>query len=98
MRQKQVGAFPRRPRRYAQSGRSTLLTTMMTGSWAWRALRSTKRVCGSGPFRGIDQEDDAVDHGQASLNLTTKVGVAGGVDNVDDDAILEAQAPERRGR
>src|SRR5919202_1413130 len=31
------------------SGRSTLLTTRMTGSRACRALRSTNRVCGSGP-------------------------------------------------
>src|SRR3954454_20525855 len=31
------------------SGRSTLLTTRMTGRRASSALRSTKRVCGSGP-------------------------------------------------
>ncbi|CAM4062270.1 hypothetical protein HEMA109418_07515 [Helcobacillus massiliensis] len=31
------------------SGRSTLLTTRITGSFAASALRSTKRVCGSGP-------------------------------------------------
>src|SRR5712691_11709878 len=31
------------------SGRSTLLTTSTTGSRASRALRNTKRVCGSGP-------------------------------------------------
>src|SRR3954471_5580885 len=31
------------------SGRSTLLTTRITGSLASSALRSTKRVCGSGP-------------------------------------------------
>ncbi len=31
------------------SGRSVLFTTMMTGSDAASALRSTKRVCGSGP-------------------------------------------------
>ena len=31
------------------SGRSTLLTTTITGSLASRALRSTKRVWGSGP-------------------------------------------------
>src|SRR3954454_7544807 len=31
------------------SGRSTLLTTRITGSRASSALRSTKRVCGSGP-------------------------------------------------
>jgi hypothetical protein len=31
------------------SGRSTLFTTRITGRWAWRALRNTNRVCGSGP-------------------------------------------------
>ena len=38
----------RRPRRRA-SLRSTLFTTRITGRRASRALRSTKRVCGSGP-------------------------------------------------
>ena len=31
------------------SGRSVLLTSRITGRCAARALRSTKRVCGSGP-------------------------------------------------
>ena len=35
--------------RDARVGRSTLLTTRITGSFASSALRSTKRVCGSGP-------------------------------------------------
>ncbi len=43
----------RRPRRRTSSmrasGRSTLLTTRITGRRASSALRSTKRVCGSGP-------------------------------------------------
>ena len=43
----------RRPRRRTSamraSGRSTLLITRITGSRASSALRSTKRVCGSGP-------------------------------------------------
>jgi hypothetical protein len=54
---------------------------MMTGRDAERALRSTNRVCGSGPS---DEQDDAVDHGQAALDLTTEVGVARSVDHVDD--------------
>lgn len=33
------------------SGRSVLLTTRITGRWAASALRSTNRVCGSGPPR-----------------------------------------------
>ena len=39
----------RRPRRSGRPARSTLLTTRITGSRASSALRSTKRVCGSGP-------------------------------------------------
>ncbi len=37
------------------------------------------------PFGGVDEQHDAVDHGQAALDLATEVGVAGGVDHVDDD-------------
>ncbi len=32
---------------------------------------------------GVNEEDDAVDHGQAALDLAAEVGVAGGVDHVD---------------
>ena len=39
----------RRPRRCARPGRSILLTTRITGSCSSSALRSTKRVWGSGP-------------------------------------------------
>lgn len=35
----------------------------------------------------IDEEDDAVDHGQAALDLAAEVGVAGGVDHVDRDGL-----------
>ena len=35
----------------------------------------------------VDEEDDAVDHGQAALDLATEVGVAGGVDDVDGDGL-----------
>ncbi|CAH0223065.1 hypothetical protein SRABI128_02247 [Microbacterium sp. Bi128] len=38
---------------------------------------------GQRALRGVDEEDDAVDHGQAALHLATEVGVAGGVDDVD---------------
>ena len=33
---------------------------------------------------GVHEQHDAVDHGQAALDLATEVGVAGGVDDVDD--------------
>ncbi len=40
------------------------------------ALRRTKRVCGSGPLRGVDQEQRPVDHRQRALDLAAEVGVA----------------------
>ena len=36
----------------------------------------------------VDEEDDAVDHGQAALDLATEVGVARGVDHVDGDGTV----------
>jgi hypothetical protein len=39
---------------------------------------------------GVDEQHDAVDHGQAALDLAAEVGVAGGVDDVDRQAVLEA--------
>ena len=73
------------------SGRSTLLTTRITGSRASSALRSTKRVCGSGPSLGVDEQQHAVDHREAPLDLAAEVGVAGRVDDVD----LHAAVPDR---
>ena len=40
-----------------------------------------------GAFRGVHQQHNAVDHGQAALDLTAEVGVAGGVDDVDGDGL-----------
>nr|BFE75180.1 hypothetical protein GCM10020092_084810 [Actinoplanes digitatis] len=34
---------------------------------------------------GVDEQGDAVDHGEAALDLAAEVGVAGGVDDVDGD-------------
>ena len=65
------------------SGRSTLLTTSTTGSLCSSALRSTNRVCGSGPSRRVDEQEHAVDHRQPALDLAAEVGVAGRVDDVD---------------
>ena len=36
------------------------------------------------PLGGVDQQQHPVDHGQPALDLTAEVGVAGGVDDVDD--------------
>ena len=41
---------------------------------------------------GVDQQHDAVDHGEGTLDLAAEVGVTGGVDDVQRDA-----APEHRG-
>ena len=53
---------------------------------------------GQGPLGGVDEEDDAVDHGQPALDLTAEVGVAGGVDDVDDDALGAAGVRGRGAR
>ena len=37
---------------------------------------------------GVDEQQDAVDHGQAALDLAAEVGVAGGVDDVELDAVV----------
>ena len=44
---------------------------------------------GQGPLRGVHQQEDAVDHGQAPLDLPAEVGVARGVDDVDLDPVVE---------
>ncbi len=41
-----------------------------------------------GAFKGIDQQQHAVDHLQHALDLAGKVGVAGGVDDVDLNALV----------
>ena len=43
----------------------------------------------------VDHEDDAVDHGQAALDLATEVGVAGRVDDVDRHTVREAEGLSR---
>ena len=46
----------------------------------------------------VDEQHDAVDHRQAALDLATEVGVAGGVDDVDGDAVGEAALGGRLAR
>ena len=41
-------------------------------------------------FGGVDQQHHAVDHGDAALDLTAEIGVAGGVDDVEGDAVRAA--------
>ena len=42
---------------------------------------------GQRPLAGVHEQHDAVDHGQPALDLAAEVGVAGGVDDVDGDAV-----------
>ena len=44
---------------------------------------------GEGSLGCVDQQQDAVDHGQAPLDLAAEVGVTGGVDDVDLHAVVE---------
>src|SRR6478752_8698985 len=46
----------------------------------------------------VDEQDDAVDHRQAALDLATEVGVARGVDDVDGDAVGQAPVGGRLAR
>jgi len=63
------------------SGRSTLLTTSTTGRRAARALRSTKRVWGSG-LGGVDEQEDPSTM-VSPARPRAEVGVARGVDDVE---------------
>ena len=38
-------------------------------------------------FGGVNEQDHAVDHGDAALDLAAEIGVAGGVDDVEGDAV-----------
>ena len=60
----------------ARPGRSILLTTTMTLCPSSSAFCSTNRVCGIGPFKRVDQQQNAVDHLQDALHLAAKIGVA----------------------
>ena len=41
-----------------------------------------------GPFRGVDQQQDAVDHRQRPLDLAAEVGVARRIDDVDQNVVI----------
>src|SRR3954467_3034370 len=79
------------------SGRSTLLTTRITGSRASSALRSTNRVCGNGPSLAstsrrtpspIASPPPTAPHRQRPLAPPAEVRVARCVDDVDLDAAV----------
>ena len=50
---------------------------------ALQCLRHHELRLRQGPFRGVDENDGAVDHIEDPLDLTAEVGVAGRIDDVD---------------
>ena len=65
------------------SGRSTLLMTRITGSRASSALRSTKRVCGSGPSAASTSSSTPSTIASARSTSPPKSAWPGRVDDVD---------------
>jgi hypothetical protein len=55
---------------------------------ALEALREDEARLRERPFRGVDEEQRPVGHHQRALDLTTEIGVAGGIDDVDLDALV----------
>lgn len=52
-----------------------------------RLLKHEARL-GHGSLRGVHQKNDTVHHLERPLDLATEIGVAGGVDDVDFDAVI----------
>ena len=73
----------RRLRAMRASGRSTLLTTRITGRCASSALRKHEPRLRQRAFARVDEQQHAVDHREPALDLAAEVGVAGRVDDVE---------------
>jgi hypothetical protein len=69
--------------RAERPGRSILFITRIGFRWYSSAFCSTNVVCGIGTLEGIDQQKTAVGHLQNTLDLATKIGVTGRIDQVD---------------
>ena len=78
-----AGRSRRAPRRARASWRSTLLSTTTVGRSGGERLRQHVAGLGQRPLGRVDQQQDAVDHGQGPLDLAAEVGVARRVDQVD---------------
>ena len=61
---------------------------MMTGRFSSSAFLQHEAGLRHGAFEGIDQQQHAVDHLQHALDLAGEIGVAGGIDDVDLDALI----------
>ena len=59
----------------------------MIGSRALQRLAQHEAGLRQRALAGVDEQQHAVDHGQAALDLAAEVGVAGGVDDVDGDRV-----------
>ena len=64
------------------SGRSILLTTTIT-RWPSSNAGEDEARLRHGALSGVDEQDNAVDHLEDTLDLAAEVGVARGIDNVD---------------
>ena len=51
-----------------------------------QSLHGDKLGLRHGPFRGIDQQGNAIDHAENTLHLAAEVGMARGVDDIDAGA------------
>ena len=60
-----------------------MLITRTTGSFAAEGLAQHEAGLRQRALGGVDEQQHAVDHDQAALDLAAEVGVAGGVDDVD---------------
>ncbi len=58
--------------------------SLRSSAFLQHELRAGQRALG-----GVDQQQDAIDHGQGALDLAAEVGVPGRVDDVDLGALVE---------
>ena len=63
--------------------RSILLMKHIRGTWYLSACRQTVSLWASTPFDRAEDDDRAVEHAQAALDLGREVDVARRVDQVD---------------
>ena len=63
------------------------------------SLTQNETGLGKRALGGVDKQNHTIDHGQCALNLSTEVGVAGGVDDVNNKvfAVLAGALPANGG-
>ena len=70
------------------SGRSILLMTTIGGSLRFERLHQHVAGLRQRAFAGVHQQHDAVDDLERALDFAAEIAVAGGVDDVDLDAVV----------